>query len=261
MNENMITVTGNLCADPEGRQTRSGADMVTFRVASTHRYFSNRNGEWEEGVTNYYDVVAYRQLAQNAGKSLRKGDAVILQGQFKQRRFERQDGSTGMGCEIEARIIGPDLAYGVSQFLRRPRGQGNGQSGQGQGAQGQGQGAHGQGQRQDPWRQPGSNGSASNGSGSNGPGSNGSGSNSSGSWVDTDTGEISEAPVDPHRTGYEVQRDHEPLETYPARGGEDSDGTDVGDGRDAGNVGENQGESAPGARSKQKKEDVKEPVS
>lgn len=200
MNENMITVTGNLCAEPEVRQTRTGADMVTFRVASTHRYYSNRNGEWEEGVTNYYDVVAYRQLAQNAGKSLHKGDAVVVQGQFKQRRFERQDGTTGMACEVEARIIGPDLAYGVSQFLRRPRAQSTGQS-----------------QRPDPWQQTGSNGTAA--------------------WVNSESGELSERPLDPHRTGYQVQRNHEPLETYPARDVEEG-AVEGGDLKDA--VGEDQ---------------------
>lgn len=215
MNENMITVTGNLCAEPEVRQTRNGADMVTFRVASTHRYFSNRTGEWEEGVTNYYDVVAYRLLAQNAGKSLHKGDAVIVQGQFKQRRFERQDGTTGMACEIEARVVGPDLAYGVSQFLRRPRAQGNGQ---------------GAGQRPDPWQQTGPNGA--------------------GTWVNTASGEVSDRPLDPHRTDYQVQRDHEPLETYPARG-VDGGGLEEGEVNEPGDTGQDHRQD----------EDLKEPVS
>lgn len=240
MNENIITVTGNLCAEPEARQTRNGSDMVTFRVASTHRYYSNRSGEWEEGVTNYYDVVAYRQLAQNAGKSLHKGDAVIIQGQFKQRRFERQDGTTGMGCEIEARVIGPDLAYGVSQFMRRPRaaspsgGQGSqGYGGQGYGGQGNGgQAAPGYGnQGQGPAGYPGNghsgNGHSGNGQDGHGPHQQGRDAwqqvdDDSGNWVNGVTGEVAEPALDPHRTGYVVQRDHEPLETYPPRdAGED----------------------------------------
>lgn len=234
MNENMITVTGNLCAEPEVRQTRNGADMVTFRVASTHRYYSNRTGEWEEGVTNYYDVVAYRLLAQNAGKSLHKGDAVIVQGQFKQRRFERQDGTTGMACEIEARVVGPDLAYGISQFLRRPRSQSNGQPGNGHsgnGHSGNAPAGNGQaaGQRPDPWQQTGSSGADA--------------------WVNTESGEVSDRPLDPHRTGYQVQRDHEPLETYPAReiDGDVLEVTDV-------------DEDAETARDSHQDEHVKEPV-
>ncbi|MDO5504075.1 MAG: single-stranded DNA-binding protein [Actinomycetia bacterium] len=126
MNENIITVTGNLVADPELRTTRSGAPMLTFRVASTHRYFDNRSGQWEDGVTNYYDCVAFRQLAVHGAKSLTKGDAVLLQGQFRQRRFTRQDGSQGTGCEIQLRSIGPDLAHGVAQWMRAPRARTNG---------------------------------------------------------------------------------------------------------------------------------------
>jgi single-strand DNA-binding protein len=121
MNENTITVSGNVIAEPEMRQTKGGHPMLTFRVASNHRYFNSRTGLWEEGVTNYYDVVAFRQLALNAGASLHKGYGVFVQGQLRQRRFTRQDGSAGMSCEIEARTVGPDLAFGIAQWMRRPK--------------------------------------------------------------------------------------------------------------------------------------------
>jgi single-strand DNA-binding protein len=122
MNENMITVSGNVIAEPEIRQTKGGP-MLTFRVASNHRYFNNRTGQWEEGVTNYYDVVAFRQLAVNTAESLHKGYGVFVRGQLRQRRFTRQDGSQGMSCEIAAKVVGPDLTYGVAQWMRRPRSQ------------------------------------------------------------------------------------------------------------------------------------------
>lgn len=121
MNENTITVFGNVIAEPEMRQTKGGHPMLTFRVASNHRYFNSRAGQWEEGVTNYYDVVAFRQLAANTGASLHKGYAVFVQGQLRQRRFTRQDGSSGMSCEIEARTVGPDLTFGIAQWMRRPK--------------------------------------------------------------------------------------------------------------------------------------------
>ena len=121
MNENTITVSGNVIAEPEMRQTKGGHPMLTFRVASNHRYFNSRTGQWEEGVTNYYDVVAFRQLALNTGASLHKGYGVFVQGQLRQRRFTRQDGSSGMSCEIEARTVGPDLTFGIAQWMRRPK--------------------------------------------------------------------------------------------------------------------------------------------
>ena len=120
MNENMITVSGNVIAEPEMRQTKGGP-MLTFRLASNHRYFNNRSGQWEEGVTNFYDVVAFRQLALNTAQSLHKGYGVFVNGQLRQRRFTRQDGSQGMSCEIAAKVVGPDLSYGVAQWMRRPK--------------------------------------------------------------------------------------------------------------------------------------------
>lgn len=140
MNENTITVSGNVIAEPEMRQTKGGHPMLTFRVASNHRYFNSRTGQWEEGVTNYYDVVTFRQLALNTGASLHKGYAVYVQGQLRQRRFTRQDGSSGMSCEIEARTVGPDLTFGIAQWMRRPKATTSGQPTAG----GEGQ----------PWGQP-----------------------------------------------------------------------------------------------------------
>ena len=122
MNENVITVSGNVIAEPELRQTKGGP-MLTFRVASNHRYFNNRTGQWEEGVTNYYDVVAFRHLALNTAETLHKGYGVFVQGQLRQRRYTRQDGSQGMSCEIAAKVVGPDLTFGVAQWMRRPRSQ------------------------------------------------------------------------------------------------------------------------------------------
>ena len=50
MNENTITVSGNVIAEPEMRQTKGGHPMLTFRVASNHRYFNSRTGQWEEEI-------------------------------------------------------------------------------------------------------------------------------------------------------------------------------------------------------------------
>lgn len=205
MNENIITVTGNLCAAPEQRETRNGVPMLTFRVASTHRYYSNRTGQWEEGVANFYDVVAYRQLANNAGKSLHKGDAVFLQGQFKQRRYERQDGSFGMACEIEARLIGPDLAHGVAAFTRSQRPANRSEQNGGQNAASNSAQDSGQGFGQNESAPP---------------------------WVNPDTGEITDTSdnglINADITGFDVDKDHEERRSFAPRDGS-KEGADSGD--------------------------------
>lgn len=205
MNENIITVTGNICTQPELRETRSGSAMLTFRVASTHRYFSNRTGQWEEGVANFYDVAAYRQLALNAGKSLGVGDPVILQGQLKQRRYERQDGSFGMSSEIEARLLGPDLGQGVATFMRAQRVQNR--------------------TRNDERPQTGDRPQTAEGPPT---------------WVNTATGEVAPGSpngsgplLDPESTAFDVNRDDEPTRSYPGHGAEDADRAEEGDPADS----------------------------
>lgn len=227
MNENIITVTGNLCTKPELRQTRNGSTMLTFRVASTHRYFSSRTGQWEEGVSNFYDVVAYRQLAFNAGKSLSLGDAVILQGQLKQRRYERQGGGFGLGLEIEARLIGPDLAYGVATFLRAPRPQGRAQDTRLQDTR-----------PQDNGGQQGAHPTSNGGQSADGPGADPwaqgrepKGDSQSGPTVDPHTGEVhSDEPIDPDAVGFLVDKDDDDTREFPPSLSAEPTGEDSTDG-------------------------------
>lgn len=196
MNDNTITVSGNLIADPERRRTKSGHPMLTFRVASNHRYFNNRTGQWEEGGTNYYDVVAFRNLALNAADSLEKGMGVHIQGNLRQRRYTRQDGSTGMSCEIEARSLGVDLTFVVAKVWRRPKAD-----------------------AADPWADR-TTGEVLEPASDDAPASNGAPTAPGAPGADPNM-------VDPETTAYDVNRNHEPTESYPAidpHGAESADG-------------------------------------
>ncbi|HHU09884.1 MAG TPA: single-stranded DNA-binding protein [Intrasporangiaceae bacterium] len=197
MNDNTITVSGNLIANPERRRTKSGHPMLTFRVASNHRYFNTRTGKWEEGGTNYYDVVAFRNLALNAADSLEKGMGVHIQGNLRQRRYTRQDGSTGMSCEIEAKSLGVDLTFVVAKVWRRPKAD-----------------------AADPWTDR-TTGEVLE-SGTDGPPASGA--------PPTTGGAAAAAPdmVDPEITAYDVNRDHDPTESYPAIGPDTGAGDGVG---------------------------------
>lgn len=219
VNENMITVSGNVIAEPEMRQTKGGP-MLTFRVASNHRYFNNRTGLWEEGVTNYYDVVAFRQLAVNVAESLHKGYGVFVRGQLRQRRYTRQDGSQGMSCEIAAKVVGPDLTYGVAQWMRRPRPQ-----------QAEGSGVGGSGWAGGGTAGNGQAGAAAGGSGGYGhtPGDAPPGDPEEGAWAEHPAEPSTQDLPDPERTAYVVARDDEPEERYDGLE-VDEDGVILGDG-------------------------------
>ncbi|RNI21333.1 single-stranded DNA-binding protein [Flexivirga caeni] len=115
MNETSLTIRGNLTADPE-RITGSKGDFTTFRVA-VNEFYRDQSGNFVDGRSSFYSVVAYRQLGSNAQKSLSKGDAVVVHGVLRVNQWE-SNGQTRSAPEIEARSIGPDLRFGIATYQR-----------------------------------------------------------------------------------------------------------------------------------------------
>lgn len=138
--ETIITVVGNLTADPELRFTPSGAAVANFTVASTPRNFDRQTNEWRDGEAMFLGCSVWRQAAENAAESLQKGMRVIVQGRLKSRSYETREGEKRTVFEVEADEVGPSLKYATSQVTKTPRQGGNfgGQQPQGgnQGAQG-----------------------------------------------------------------------------------------------------------------------------
>lgn len=113
----IITVTGNIAAEPESKRTSGGVPIATFRVASTHRRYDRDNARWVDDYTNWYSVSAFRGLAEHALRSLHKGDRVVLTGRLRVRDWETST-SRGTAVEITADSIGHDLLWGTTEFQR-----------------------------------------------------------------------------------------------------------------------------------------------
>lgn len=112
-----ITVVGNIATAPERGSTATGLATLGFRMATNHRR-QDSSGVWVDVSTNWFEVRAYRGLAENAAVSLTKGDAVIVTGRLKLREWEGKDGKRNMSVEIEADSIGPDLRRGRCSYQR-----------------------------------------------------------------------------------------------------------------------------------------------
>ena len=131
-NGNNITVVGNITRDPELRYLTSGTAMTTLGLAVNRRY--QRNGEWEE-ETSFFDIVCWRDLADNVSESLNKGDRIIVTGRLEQRSWETQDGEKRYKIEIIADEVGPSLRWATARTERiRRDGPGGGQGGGGGGS-------------------------------------------------------------------------------------------------------------------------------
>ena len=123
--ETPITVVGNLVADPELRYTPSGAPVANFRVASTPRRYDSQTNQWVDGDAMFLTCNVWRQAAENAAESLKKGMRVIVNGRLRQRSFETRDGEQRRVFEIEVDEVGPSLKYATAN-VEKMSGGGNG---------------------------------------------------------------------------------------------------------------------------------------
>jgi single-strand DNA-binding protein len=117
---NSITVTGNLTRDPELRYTPSGIATATLGVAVNRRWQDQTTRQWQEAVS-FFDVVLWRDLAENACESLGKGDRVIVTGRLEQQTWETPEGERRYRVLIVAEEIGPSLRWAVTRAERISR--------------------------------------------------------------------------------------------------------------------------------------------
>ena len=143
--ETVITVVGNLTADPELRFTPSGAAVASFTVASTPRNFDKNTNEWKDGDALFMRCSIWRQAAENVAESLQRGMRVVVTGRLQQRSYETREGEKRTVVEMQVDEVGPSLKYATAKVNRTQRGS----SGGGFGADNSGGG--GSAPADDPW--------------------------------------------------------------------------------------------------------------
>jgi len=97
---NRVILIGNLGADPEIRSFENGAKVARFSLATSENY-KNREGQWQER-TEWHDVVAWRQLADRAEQTLKKGMQVYVEGKLTHRSWEDSNGNKRRTTEVES---------------------------------------------------------------------------------------------------------------------------------------------------------------
>ncbi len=129
--ETVITVVGNLTADPEIRTLSNGGTVANFTIASTPRVYNRQANQWEDGQALFLRCSAWRDLASHCVQTLHKGMRVIAQGRLQQRSYQAQDGSNRTVIEMTVDEIGPSLRYATAQVQKMQSGgyQGNANGG------------------------------------------------------------------------------------------------------------------------------------
>ena len=117
---NSITISGNITRDPEMRYTPSGVSKVTFGVAVNRSWRNQQTQEWDE-QTSFFNVVAWRQLAENVGASLTKGARVVVTGRLEQRSWETDQGEKRSIVEIVADDVAASFRFATAEIHRVER--------------------------------------------------------------------------------------------------------------------------------------------
>lgn len=152
--ETVITVVGNLTADPELRTIGSGASVCSFTIASTPRTYNRQTGQFEDGQALFMRCSAWRDLANHCAQSLSKGMRVIAQGRLQQRSYQAQDGSNRTVIELQVDEIGPSLKYATAQVQKMQSGSYQGGNANGGYQQPQQPQQQSQAPADDPWGAP-----------------------------------------------------------------------------------------------------------
>ena len=121
---NSITLVGNVTRDPELRFTPSGQATATFGLAVNRRWQNRQSQEWEE-ATSFFNIVCWREMAENVSESVTKGSRIIVTGRLEQRSWETENGDKRSIVEINADEIAPSLRFATAVVTRTPRAEGS----------------------------------------------------------------------------------------------------------------------------------------
>ena len=120
MPDNSVTLIGNITRDPELRFTNTGQPTASFGLAVNRRWQNRQTQEWEE-QTSFFDVVCWREMAENVTESLPRGARVVVSGRLEQRSWETPDGDRRSKIEVVADEIGPSLRWATAQITKNER--------------------------------------------------------------------------------------------------------------------------------------------
>ncbi|HEX3393964.1 MAG TPA: single-stranded DNA-binding protein [Acidimicrobiales bacterium] len=119
-NGNSVTLVGNITRDPELRFTPSGQATASFGLAVNRVWNDRQTNERKEAVS-FFDIVCWREMAENASESLAKGARVLVTGRLEQRSWETGEGERRSKIEVVADEIGPSLRWATAEVRKNDR--------------------------------------------------------------------------------------------------------------------------------------------
>ena len=119
-NGNDVTLVGNITRDPELRFTSTGQATATFGLA-VNRVWNDRQTNERREATSFFDIVCWREMAENVSESLQKGARVVVTGRLEQRSWETPEGDRRSKIEVVADEVGPSLRWATAEIRKNDR--------------------------------------------------------------------------------------------------------------------------------------------
>lgn len=96
---NKAILLGNVCADPDVRSTPNGTAVCNFSLATNEEWKDKATGEKREKA-EFHRIVIFGKLAEIAGRHLRKGSKIYIEGKLQSRKWKDKDGIDRYTTEI-----------------------------------------------------------------------------------------------------------------------------------------------------------------
>ena len=114
---NQIMLIGNVTGGVKLLTTPGGTKVANFSIAVT-KYKDKKTGKW---IADYFDCVAWKDLAVNISKSIKKGTRVILSGKIENQNWEDNEGTKRKNTRITVSNLGVDLSFTICIDLKKSK--------------------------------------------------------------------------------------------------------------------------------------------
>lgn len=118
----VASLAGTLTRDPEMRFVGDGKALVKLRIATGERRRDAESGAWVQGETQFIDVSVWGRQGEHVMECLRKGDRVVVNGMWNETTWPGNDGQEHTTRSVNARDIGPSLAFRQARVVRNQEG-------------------------------------------------------------------------------------------------------------------------------------------
>ncbi len=94
---NLVVLTGRLTTAPELKTTQSGVPVTSFSIAVQRQY-----KQGEEPITDFINIVAWRNTAEFIARYFKKGNMIGIEGSIQTRKYTDRDGNSRVAFEVLA---------------------------------------------------------------------------------------------------------------------------------------------------------------